>query len=118
MSEYIDFSGNQELRKEVERVSGLGESIYKEGKEKGREEGRAEGKEEGRAEGREEGRVEGREEGRTEGREEGIQALILDNLEEGIPMEKILTKLQKRFDLTEEKAEAYYRKFAQEEMLV
>lgn len=54
-------------------------------------------------------------EGRTEGREEGIQALILDNLEEKTPMEKILAKLQKRFNLTEEKAEEYYRKFAQEE---
>lgn len=99
VSRYIDFSGNQELQKEVERMSGLGESIYKEGKEKGREEGRAEGKEEGRA----------------EGREEGIQALILDNLEEKIPTEKILGKLQKRFDLTEDKAEEYYKKFAQEE---
>ena len=37
MSRYIDLSGNQELQKEVERMSGLGESIYKEGKEKGKE---------------------------------------------------------------------------------
>lgn len=90
MSRYIDLSGNQELQKEVERMSGLGESIYKEGKEKGKE----------------------------EGKEEGIQALILDNLEEKIPMERILQKLQKRFHLTEEKAEAYYREFAREETSV
>jgi len=90
MSRYIDLSGNQELQKEVERMSGLGESIYKEGKEKGKE----------------------------EGKEEGIQALILDNLEEKIPMERILQKLQKRFHLTEEKAEAYYREFARGETSV
>ena len=107
VSRYIDFSGNQDLQKEVQRMSGLGESIYKEGKEKGWEEGKEEGKAEGRAE--------GKEEGREEGREEGIQALILDNLEEKIPMEKILAKLQKRFHLTKEKAEAYYQKYAQEE---
>ena len=41
--------------------------------------------------------------------------MILDNLEEKIPMEKILAKLQKRFHLTKEKAEAYYQKYAQEE---
>lgn len=90
ISRYIDLSGNQELQKEVERMSGLGESIYKEGKEKGKE----------------------------EGKEEGIQALILDNLEEKIPMERILQKLQKHFHLTEEKAEAYYREFAREDTSV
>ena len=50
-----------------------------------------------------------------DGLEVGIQAMILDNLEEKTPMEKILAKLQKRFNLTEEKAEEYYRKFVQEE---
>ena len=43
-------------------------------------------------------------------REEGIQALILDNLEEKIAKERILVKLQKYFDLTEEKAMQYYDK--------
>ena len=65
-----------------------------------------------REEGREEGRTEGREEGREEGRTEGIQALILDNLEEKIAKERILVKLQKYFDLTEEKAKQYYERFA------
>ncbi len=44
-------------------------------------------------------------------REEGIQALILDNLEEKIAKERILVKLQKYFDLTEEKAKQYYERF-------
>lgn len=30
---YIDFSGNEELKKEVARMSGLGESILEEGQE-------------------------------------------------------------------------------------
>ena len=48
------------------------------------------------------------------GREEGISAIILDNLEECIPKEKILIKLQKRFNLTEEQAKRYYQQFAHE----
>lgn len=55
---------------------------------------------------------EGRIEGREEGRQEGIRAIILDNLEENIPKEKILIKLQKRFDLTEEQSEQYYQRFS------
>lgn len=46
-----------------------------------------------------------------EGREEGIAAFILDNLEEGIPRERILEKLQRRFQLTESEAEEYLRLF-------
>ena len=44
-------------------------------------------------------------------KEGGIQFLILDNLEEGFPKQKILQKLQRRFDLTEEQAEQYFEKF-------
>ena len=44
---------------------------------------------------------------REKGRMEGIRALILDNLEEGIPKDRILSKLQRRFNLTEEKAKVY-----------
>lgn len=54
--------------------------------------------------------------GIEQGIERGIKALILDNLEEGIPREKILIKLQKRFDLNEEKAKAYYEQFALNEI--
>lgn len=77
VKEYIDFSENEELWKEVTLVSGLGQSIFEEGLEK------------------------------------GIQALIEDNLEEKIPKEKSLEKLQRRFQLTEEQAIAYYKRFAE-----
>ncbi len=46
------------------------------------------------------GLEQGKEQGRKEGIELGIQSLILDNLEEGFSKQKILEKLQKRFDLT------------------
>lgn len=39
----------------------------------------------------------------------GIHAFILDNLEENIPRERILLKLQKRFNLSPENAEVYFR---------
>ena len=45
-------------------------------------------------------------EGIEKGIEKGIKALILDNLEENIPEERIIQKLQKRFELTEEQAQA------------
>ena len=48
------------------------------------------------------------------GREEGISAIILDNLEECKKKKKILIKLQKRFNLTEEQAKRYYQQFAHE----
>ncbi|MCI9421600.1 MAG: hypothetical protein HFG81_02650 [Dorea sp.] len=44
--------------------------------------------------------------------EQGIQAVIQDNLEEQVPKERIVNKLQKFFALTEEKSEFYYTKFA------
>ena len=62
---------------------------------------------------REEGRMEGKEEGREEERQEGIRILILDNLEEQIPKERILKKLQRRYDLSEENAKAYYDRFVE-----
>lgn len=52
------------------------------------------------------------EEGQRKGMEEGIQIFIEDNLEEGVPEERIRSKLQKRFGLSEEKAAEYYGKFA------
>lgn len=50
------------------------------------------------------------EESRNEGLEQGICALILDNIEDNKPKEVILSKLLKRFGLTEEEAEKYYNK--------
>ena len=96
VKEYIDFSENEELWKEVTQVSGLGLSIFREGLE----------------EGLEKGLERGIEEGIQKGRTEGIQAFIEDHLEEKIPKEKSLEKLQRRFQLTEEKAIEYYERFA------
>ena len=45
-------------------------------------------------------------------REVGIRAIILDNLEEQVPKERIVLKLQKYFNLPKEKAERYYKKYA------
>ncbi len=53
-----------------------------------------------------EGIEKGIEKGMEKGIEKGIKALILDNLEENIPEERIIQKLQKRFELTEEQAQA------------
>ena len=61
-------------------MSGLGESIYLEGKE--------------------------------EGIEQGIEAFILDNLEENVPEERILEKLQRRFKLEKDAAKSYFDKYA------
>ena len=41
------------------------------------------------------------------------RAFIQDNLDEGIPKERILLKLQNRFDLTAEKAVAYFAEVAE-----
>jgi len=46
--------------------------------------------------------------GEQRGREEGIRIFILDNLEENVPKEKTIIKLQKFFNLAKEDAEQYY----------
>lgn len=86
VSEYIDFSGNDELWKETKKVRGIGQRIAEEVWEEASE----------------------------KTREEGIQILVLDNLEEQIPEERILVKLQRYYNLTEEKAKEYYDRFAEE----
>lgn len=50
--------------------------------------------------------------GMDAGMEKGIREFVLDNLEEQIPAEKILMKLQKRFSLTEEAARGYFERFS------
>lgn len=50
--------------------------------------------------------------GIAEGIEMGIQALIQDNLEEGIPRERTIAKLIKRFGLDWERAEQYYAEYS------
>lgn len=54
----------------------------------------------------------GIEKGKSEGLEFGIRAFILDKLEENIPQEKILSKLQTHFQLDEAKAMEYYQKYS------
>lgn len=46
------------------------------------------------------------------GIEQGIKILISDNLEEGIPKERILQKLEKHFELTAEQARSYFAKYS------
>ena len=58
-------------------------------------------------------RKQSREEGLEEGLQEGIRAFILDNLEEQIPKERILSKLERRFSLTLEQAKEYFEKYAE-----
>ncbi len=116
VSEYIDFSGNDALRKEVIHVSTIEQIKYEGMREELTEELREEITEELKGEITEELRGEITEELRgeitEELREEGIQALILSNLEDGIPRERILVKIQKYYGLTEKNAKQYYNKFA------
>ena len=115
VSEYIDFSDNDILREEVIRVSSIEQIKYEGMREELTAELTAELTEELTAELTEELTAELTEELTAELteelREEGIQALILDNLEEEIPKERTLVKLQKYFNLTEEKAKQHYEKF-------
>lgn len=50
-----------------------------------------------------------------EGIERGIRAFVQDNLEEGIPEERILEKLSRRFSLSSKEAKGYYDRFSAEE---
>ena len=53
-----------------------------------------------------------KQEGIETGIEEGIKALIIDNMEENIPNERIIKKLIRHFSLTKEKSEEYYTKYS------
>ena len=57
------------------------------------------------------GKEAGEQIGMKRGIEQGIEAFILDNLEENIPKERIIEKLQKRFDLSQMKAESYIERY-------
>ena len=57
-----------------------------------------------KAEGRIEGRVEGRVEGRAEERTVGIRIFIEDKIEDGIPEDRIIEKLTKRYGMTSDEA--------------
>lgn len=60
---------------------------------------------------RQEGKAEGLAEGLETGISEGIRAFILDKLEEEVPEELILDKLQKHFSLSREAAVSWLEKF-------
>ena len=55
---------------------------------------------------------EAQEEAKEEARKEGIRVLVLDNLEEQVPKESILKKLQRHFSLYAVEAEQSYDQFA------
>lgn len=80
IADYIDFSENEELWKEAERMDGLGEAICR------------------------------------EIRDEDIQAVVRDYIEDKLPTERILAKLQKIFGLTEEMSKQYYQKCVSNEL--
>jgi hypothetical protein len=80
----------------------------------GHAEGRAEGRKEGHAEGRAEGRKEGHAEGRKEEREDAIHKLLQFIQELGQPKEMGYEQLKDKYQLTQEDAEEYMRKYWRE----
>ena len=80
LSEYIDFSENEELWKEVPQVEGLGMAVF--------------------------------EDGVKITRAEYVAAFIQDHLEDQVPREKTIAKLQELFRLSREEAEASYDKYS------
>ena len=48
----------------------------------------------------------------AKGEEKGIKIFIEDKIEDGVPKNKILDKLQRKFELTLDKAEEYYKKYS------
>ena len=112
VSEYIDYSDNETLWKGVTDVSTIEEIKYAGMREELREELTKELTEKITEEVTEKITGELTKKIMEGVREESIQTMIQDNLEEQIPRERIIIKLQKRFDLTKEKAEEYYKKYA------
>ena len=60
----------------------------------------------------EKGEARGEARGRAVERIESIRILIADNIEEGVPGEKTIAKLQKHYHLSENEAKQYYEKFS------
>ena len=54
----------------------------------------------------------GKKEGKAEEREAGIEIFIKDKIEDEIPFEKIVSKLQKNYKLTEDAAREYVQRYA------
>lgn len=115
VSEYIDYTDNDALRKEVTHVSTIEEIKYEGMRDELREELTEELTKELTVELTKE-LTEKITEDLTEKitqnlTEKGIHTIILDNLEEHVPKDRILTKLQKHFNLSKEESEHYYNTF-------
>ena len=65
----------------------------------------------GKEEGRLEGIKEGIQEGKQEEKENGIKIFIEDKVEDGVPKDKILSKLMKLYVLPEDAAKEYLNKY-------
>ena len=78
------------------------------GLERGLERGIEQGIERGIEQGLERGIEQGLARGIEQGLERGIAALIADYLEDGKDKAEIVKRLQKRFELDEERAKAYF----------
>jgi predicted transposase/invertase (TIGR01784 family) len=71
-----------------------------------------EAEERGHEKGRKEGMAEGRKEGRAEGKEEGRAETIIELMSEDLkPDDEIIEKLQKRMNITKEKAADYLNQY-------
>ena len=115
VTEYIDYSENAELWKEVTQMSSLEQVVHAGVRDDALKSVQKEVEarinaakaevETAKAE------AESAKAEAESAKEKGIQALILDNLDEQIPRERILTKLQRHFNLTGEQAESYYEKY-------
>lgn len=80
------------------------------GVEQGIEQGIKQGIEQGIEQGVEQGIEQGIERGIEQGLERGMEAFILDKLEDDVPKQRVVEKLQKRFGLSEKEAICYYDK--------
>lgn len=63
-------------------------------------------------EGERRGERRGERKGERKGVEKGIEAFVLDSIEEYVPEERVVEKLQRRFGLSEKKSRQYYDKYA------
>lgn len=61
------------------------------------------------------GETRGEAQGRAEEKIAGIQILITVHIEEEIPKEKTITKLQKHYHLTKKEAEQYYERYSKDD---
>ena len=51
--------------------------------------------------------------GQKAGLTEGIRIFVVDNLEEGVGKDRIISKIEKRFSLSKKQAEEYFAEFSE-----